>query len=152
MRVPLVLGLVAGLTALVVLPGCGDLPRSRVHGKVTYLGTPVSGGTVIFLTRDNMTHVADLQPDGTYAVTGIPRGPVRVSIQQPPPRPATKSEVAPRGGPKLDPEGKGSGAAAAAAEPRAAGVRVPPVYADPGQSGLAFELKDPDQEYSVDLK
>jgi hypothetical protein len=36
--------------------------------------------------------------------------------------------------------------------PAAKGPAVPAIYTDPNKSGLAFELKDPDQAYSVDLK
>jgi hypothetical protein len=142
-----------GLVILACLPGCGDGPRSRVHGKVTYLGNTVTGGTVIFLAKDNMTYVADIQADGTYSVTGVPRGPVRVSVQQPPPRPGAKSENAPRVIPKVDPEGKNSKAVfTEIPEPKTSGPRIPAVYADANQSGLSFEVKDPDQEYNIDLK
>jgi hypothetical protein len=142
----------AAFAALAVLPGCsGELKRSRVHGKITYLGAPVPGCTVIFMSSDNMTHIADLQPDGSYSVTGIPRGKVRVSIQQPPPRPASKSEFAPQGGFKKDPEGKGANPPPAA-EAKLSGVRIPVSYADPNQSGLEFDLKEPEHEFSIDLK
>ncbi len=144
---------VVGLAILACFPGCGDGPRSRVHGKVTYLGNTVTGGTVIFLGKDNMTYVADIYPDGTYSVSGVPRGPVRVSVQQPPPRPGAKSENAPRLVPKVDPEGKNSKAVVTEIpEPKTSGPRVPAVYADGNQSGLSFEVKDPDQEYNIDLK
>lgn len=150
--------LLAAATVAAAIPGC-DMPRSRVHGTVKYQGKPVTGGTVIFLTRDNMTYVADLQSDGTYSVTGIPRGPVRVSVQQPPPRPAPRSQTAPKGGWKDAPEAladdkakRGRQAEAPPADPIPTGPRIPAIYADPGKSGLVFELTQADQQYDIDLK
>ena len=139
--------------------GCGDYPRSRVHGKITFNGQPLTGGTVAFLGRDNMTYLADLGPDGTYAVDRVPRGEVRVTVQKPPPRPA------PRPNPPAGWAGDKAGAdptddkakasrleAVAAPPPKSSGPALPAKYADPGQSGLVFELTEPDQEWSADLK
>lgn len=150
------LSIAALALAMTVLSGCGDLPRSHVHGTVSFQGNAVTGGTVIFLTKDNMTHIADIQPDGSYAVSGVPRGPVRVSVQQPPPRPAPRSQTAP-----AEERGNAETAADDAARlarqkeapvAEASGVRVPEKYADPSQSGLAFELTDADQAFPIDLK
>ncbi|MBX9581073.1 MAG: hypothetical protein K2X87_12260 [Gemmataceae bacterium] len=141
--------------------GCGDYARSRVHGKVTAGGKPVAVGSVIFLGRDNMTYLADLKPDGTYEVAGVPRGTVRVSIQQPPPRPTPRpNPPAGWGGDKgkladpVDDKAKASRLEAVPPPPapKAAGPAIPAKYADPNASGLTFELTEPDQEWSVDLK
>jgi len=136
--------------------GCGDYPRSTVRGKITFNGKPVEDATVIFLTRDNMTYSVGTKADGSYELAGIPRGPVTVSIQQ------VLPYVAPRADPTI---GKGASAkgtgeskdqdAAKVAPPSTpVGVKnpIPSKYTDPKQSGLAFELKDPEQEWSVDLK
>lgn len=149
---------VAGLTA-----GCGDYPRARVHGKLTLAGQPLTGATVIFLGRDNMTYIADLHPDGSYAVDGVPQGPVRVSVQKPPPRPAPRP-IPPAGQPggggktaqadPVDDRAKASRleAVEATAPAKPAGPQLPARYADPKQSGLGFEVTGPDHEWSVDLK
>ncbi|MBX9625580.1 MAG: hypothetical protein K2X82_17370 [Gemmataceae bacterium] len=150
---------VLGLAALAV--GCGDYPRARVHGKLTLAGRPLTGATVIFLGRDNMTYIADLHPDGSYAVDRVPEGPVRVSVQKPPPRPA------PRPNPPAGWTGDAKGKIADPVDDRAkasrldvveappaktSGPQLPARYADPNQSGLGFEVKGPDHEWSVDLK
>ena len=132
----------AAVTAALVASGCGDVPRSNIHGTVKYQGRPLASGMVIFLAKDNKTHLVDLNPDGTYQVTGVARGPVKVSIQQLQPRPYPKSEQA------ADEKDQ----ARRPSEPKSIGPRIPASYADPEQSGLLFELREPDQEWSVDLQ
>ncbi len=139
-----------------VAVGCGDRPRSRVHGVVKLDGKPLTGGTVIFLTSDNMTTVADIQPNGTYAVEGVARGPVKVSVQQPPPRPTPRPNPGAGGKPNDVSAGDDAvrkrGGEEPAPPPAAAGPRLPAKYTDPAQSGLAFELADGDSLYNIDLK
>ena len=145
----------AALLVVAAVSGCGgDLPRSSVHGKVTYQGKAVSGGTVIFLSKDNMTHLADIQPDGTYTVQGVPQGAVKVSVQQPPPRPAPRPAPVPGKDNSVaaaDDEARRKGQADPPPAARSAG-QLPPRYSDPAQSGLAFDLMDADQEFPIDLK
>lgn len=149
----------AAVAVAVALPGCGDTPRATVRGKVTYQGKPLPDMLVVFLAKDNKTHSVPLKPDGTYEVTGVALGPVRVSVQQSGPRPTVKAD------PDLTrPAAKAAKASVADEkasfrppdpEPgtgKAAGVRLPYRYADPESSGLSFDLKDPDQEWSVDLQ
>lgn len=133
--------------ASVVLSGCGDMPRGRIHGIVKFQGKPLSKASLIFLAKDNRTYLADIKPDGSYEVDGVALGPVKVSIQQFQPRPVPKSEKA---APKEEIEKKDSGRRDE--EPKAVGPTLPAQYADPDKSGLTFELKQADQEWSVDLK
>jgi hypothetical protein len=149
--------LAAAVLAAVSLCGCGDVPRGRLHGAVRYQGKPLTGATVIFLAGDNKTHVARLKSDGTFEVTGVALGTVKVSIQSDLPPVAAKAEsrgAAPSSAAKGVTDEK---AARAPAVPPVASngdrtPRVPAQYADADRSGLTFELKDPDQEWSVDLK
>jgi hypothetical protein len=143
------------IAAAALIAGCGDYPRSRVHGTVKYQGKPLTNATVMFLTRDNQVYRAELAADGSYQVFGVVQGPVKVSIQQALPA------VAPR--PDPTPAGKAAKAAVndekaaarpdpPASTPREPAVKFPERYGDPNQSGLAFDLTEPDQEWSVDLK
>jgi hypothetical protein len=146
------------LLALAAALGC-DAPRSRVHGTVTHRGRLLAGAVVTFFGPDQRTYTADTGPDGSYAVSGVPRGAVRVSVQVPPPPVKPRPDPAP---------GKAGGNELARAEDAAKAARLPPAptptatsppagglparYADPNSSGLSFELKDADQEYAIDLK
>jgi len=134
------------------MAGCGSHPRGRIHGVITYQGKPVTFGTVTFFGLDNMTYMADLNPDGTYSMAGVPQGTVRVCVQQPPPRPTPRPLSPGSRGP--DPEEGKKAKLAAAPKPPAGdqGPRIPAKYADPKTSGLSLELTGPDQEWSVDLK
>lgn len=145
----------AAVAAAVVLTGCsGDVPRGRVHGTIKLNGKPLTGATVIFLAKDNKTHVLALKPDGSYEVTGVALGPVKVSVQVDAPRSAVKGEFDPPSSAAKGVTDEKAGKAPPSAEPKAKadGVRIPAQYADADKSGLSFELKGADQEWSVDLK
>ena len=140
--------------AVVFAGGCGQEPaRGRLHGTVTHQGKPFPG-TVIFIARDNKTHTAELKADGSYEVDGVALGPIKVSVQQPAPRYAVKGEFdVPAGNAKgVADEKAGKSAAQYDPQPKPSGPRIPTQYADSNKSGLDFELKSADQEWSVDLK
>lgn len=156
--------LLVGAAAVLLLfcLGCG-VQRSRVYGTVRYNGRPLTGATVIFLAHDNQAYPVDVKTDGFYERSGVPRGPVRVAVQVAEPRPKPRPDPNPEDlGPKV-----GDNFARAAAKADDAGKlarlqeappapppgpRIPPHYSDPNRSGLSFELKEPDQEYNIDLK
>jgi hypothetical protein len=149
--------LAAATCAAVVFVGCkGEVPRGRVYGKITVQGKAVPGATVVFIASDNRTHPIDLKPDGSYEVTGVALGPVKVSVQPAAFRAAVKGEFDPppptsaAKGVKDEKAGKTSLDDAPKAEKT--GSKVPAQYADAEKSGLTFELKSADQEWSVDLK
>jgi hypothetical protein len=150
----------ATVLAAVALTGCGDVPRGRLHGTVKYQGKPLTGATVIFLAGDNKTHLAKLKPDGTYDVSGVALGTIKVSIQQDLPEVASKADprsAASRSQSKSDVTDEKAAKAPAAPPPPAPEKtdwkhRLPVQYADAEKSGLTFELKESDQDWSVDLK
>ncbi|QVL30461.1 hypothetical protein KIH39_16560 [Telmatocola sphagniphila] len=142
--------------ALLSLAGCGgDLPRSRVHGKITLNGKPLTESTVVFLTQDKKTTLVKLRNDGTYSVDGVVQGPVEVCIQQdlpkvgPRPNP-TRAAQKPKNSEAKDQQ-KVVEDAPPASTPIERKVVLPVKYGDPKQSGLRFELKEKDQEWSVEL-
>jgi hypothetical protein len=149
------------LAVLVLFAGC-DTPRSRVHGVIKWNGQPLAGAIVTFFDSTNATRTADTGPDGGYAVDGVARGSVRVSVQLPPPRPRPRPE------PELRKAGNSFGKEQARAEDAAKFGRLPEQpsptktsapagglsarYGDPKTSELSFDLKSADQEWSIDLK
>lgn len=76
---------VVGLMGLLVFnfagcPGFGD-STGTLAGQVTSGGKPVLWGTVTVIGSDNRPRTTNIRPDGTYEVTGLPPGPVRVAVQ-----------------------------------------------------------------------
>jgi hypothetical protein len=87
----------AAIAAAVGLSGCGgEVPRGTVRGTLKLQGQPLTGAPVVFLASDNRTHVANVNEDGTYTVTGVAYGRVRVSVQSAAERAAVKGSSTPR--------------------------------------------------------
>ncbi len=136
------------------LSGCSDVPRSRIHGVVKFQGKSLTDATIVFIASDNKTHLANLKADGSFEVSGVAQGLVKVSIQQ----------AQPKVTPRPDPTSSGGGSKAGVVDEKARairpatpaakdnGPRLPELYTDPEKSGLSLELKELDQEWSVDLK
>jgi hypothetical protein len=156
MRQGILLGL---LLATLGVVGCsGDLPRGKVSGVIKHKGKPLARATVMFLTKDNQVYRGDLKEDGSYVVADVPLGPVRACVQQALPT------VSPR------PDGQAVTTSAArdkasqgekrdqkwqpppTAVPELGPDRLPLKYGDPNKSGLAFELTNAEQEWSVNLE
>jgi hypothetical protein len=142
--------------AVLLASGCG-VPRYRVHGTVRHQGKPLARGTIIFLGEGNQTYPARTRPDGSYEAAAVPRGRVRVQadVARPSPRPQPSgkaNDALARGEMKADDAAKQARRPSAPPAPPATAAALPPHYADPDRSGLAFELQGPDQDYSVDLK
>src|SRR5438874_93888 len=71
------------LSALLVLAGCGGVPRSQVAGKVTYKGASVAQGRVTFSPEKGETGFAPIK-DGAYDTRqgkGPSPGPATVRIE-----------------------------------------------------------------------
>jgi len=65
----------------VELPGGTELT-----GRVSSGGRSVVYGTVSVVASDDRVYSAPIGPDGTYRITSLPPGPVRVSVSSPNPR------------------------------------------------------------------
>jgi hypothetical protein len=149
LRILVAISLFVGILAV----GCGGgVSRGKVHGKIQYQGKPVASGMVILMGSDNLTYVGDIISDGTYTVDRVPYGPIKVSIQQAPPRPAPRPNPGSQGKGVMS-EGKdATRPPPPPAEPKITGPVIPPSYGDPNNSGLKFDMNSADFEWSVDLK
>ena len=68
------------LLALALLAaGCGG-NNATISGKVTYKGRAVASGAVVVRNPDNTASKGAIQPDGTYAVSGVARGRVQIGV------------------------------------------------------------------------
>jgi hypothetical protein len=125
--------------ALFLSIGCGtEEPKlAAVRGKVSYRGTPLHGGTIVFTPDtlrgdDGPIARAEIQSDGSYvlktgAFPGATPGWHRVTVVS------------------LEEPGDVSGG-----RPRSL---LPSRYRDPEQSGLSFQVKPgPDNVFNIDLQ
>jgi len=135
--------------ALLALTGCGG--GSTLSGKVTYQGRPVVSGSVIVLNADGTAHSGVIHHDGSYAVEGVGRGPVRIGVLSPdparaksilkkeePPPPADKPGAAKAGHPKTRP---GTGG----------WVPLPHALGDPEKSGVTCDVNASHVEFDITL-
>jgi hypothetical protein len=149
------------LCLLLLSSGC-SAPKSRVYGTISYQGKPLAGATIVLICPDNSTAQARVRSDGSYEMASVSRGEVKVAIQadkpRPPPRPRPdRSAIAVK---DKNTNAKSMAANDDQAKGAVVGPRQPPEhafasfpakYGDPNTSGLTFELKEADQEYSPDL-
>lgn len=139
--------------------GCGK--EGTMSGKVFFKGQPVSGGTVYFHPEGKPgNYPSIIQPDGSYSVSKLPRGPARISV-------LVGSKSVPAGvferrGGKLAAKGMekmgkiGKAASGGGDQPAHAGAAknggsVPEKYTDPEKSGLAIEIEGGNQTHDIQL-
>src|SRR5262245_45075503 len=78
----LLLGLV--MVALVAVAGCGKgVKRVTVKGTVSYNGQRLQSGILKFVGTDSYS-AAVIQPDGTYIITDVVPGEVKVGVMEAP--------------------------------------------------------------------
>jgi hypothetical protein len=141
------------LLAVFCLVGCGsDQPRGTVHGTLKYQGKPLSGSTIILMASDNQTHRAEIGKDGTYSIPGVAFGPVKVSIQQEVARVPVRPQFDARAGKGNMSESKDASAPPPPNIAPKLSYILPALYADPSNSGLNFDMNQPDMEWNADLK
>ena len=139
------------LALVFVALGCGA-PLSEIHGTVRHQGKPLASGTIILVASDNKTHPADIGKDGTYRVSGVARGPVRVSVIVEGARPKPRPD--PKPGDELgNKEARAEDDSKMGRKPVAplAPSPIAPKYSEAKSSGLRFTATDAVQEYSPDL-
>jgi hypothetical protein len=73
--------LVLLLLALLTI-GCGS-KTGTLSGKVTYQGKALTGGFVTFISEgpEAKTLSCGIQKDGSYSLSGVPVGPVKITVQ-----------------------------------------------------------------------
>jgi hypothetical protein len=158
-----------GLLCLIAIAGCGS--TGTVSGKVTFKDKPLTVGEVVF-TTDEGGHVfrSDLSQDGSYRVSGIPPGSVKITITTPYPAEGTGGRP---GGPPGRPGGPPGGGGPPAGHgqiptdklPPGVGtgvfdpnkipegaVKIPDKYRDAEKSGLTYTVKSGSQTFDIPLQ
>jgi hypothetical protein len=137
------------VAVLAFTSGCGS--RTAVTGKVSYRGAPVSGGSVTLVASDGTAYAGTIQADGTYSISDVPTGSVRIGVAGPA-KPGAGSRVGPSGRADAGAIGRGKAPDAPAEETKAPpGPPVPDNYLDPRTSGLTGTVKA-GEPLNIDLK
>lgn len=114
--------------------GCskGGVQKATIDGTVTYKGEPVRSGILRVVGPGGEFATAPIRTDGTFTLTDVVPGEVRVGIME-----------APRSGSSSD--GSKTGAV-----PRA--VPLPAKYKDPQNSGLKYTVDNGTRSLAIELK
>ena len=148
------------LACLLIASASGCAKSSRVYGTVKFQGKPLTYGAVVFMAANNQNYPADIRPDGTFEVHGVPYGPTRVVVQLPAPRPASRPQPANRkdAGGKAEAKRDDTAKMSRMPAPPEGGPAIPknqslipPHYGQPDSSGLSLEISLEDTEYNIEL-
>jgi hypothetical protein len=142
------------LSGLLLLAlGCGS--KGTITGTVTYKGTPIPAGTIVFAPDSGEPSVNAPIADGKYTIDKVPPGPAKVAVS------STYSEglISPiqvmlqkSGGKPAEDMPEGARKLMEGAAHAKKGVKIPDDYADPATSGLTYTVKDGKQTHDIDLK
>jgi hypothetical protein len=119
--------------------GCGG--RGDVSGKVTYQGKALVFGTVQFEASDGTIKQANIEPDGSYVIPGVPVGEAKVAVSSENPKSSNFQPLQREGQPppKPLPEVKGW-------------FPIPSGYQDLSKAKLTYTVKSGKNTYDIDLK
>ncbi|MBI1246801.1 hypothetical protein GC197_03025 [bacterium] len=119
---------------LPLLIGCAD-SKAELKGTVTYKGAPLNSGSILFQCESGPVENADIQGDGTYVISGLPKGPAKVSVTvSKPPQPGPDGVITNEPG---------------TYEPNP--VLIPNKYSNVESSGLTVDIKESQQTFDIAL-
>lgn len=153
----------------VAASGCSSTKRmgASVHGKVTYKGQTVGGGTVSFYPKtqdEGGGFGCPIKADGTYEAPSMPAGEYEVAIETESNNPDRKTPTygpkGPGGGDKKQQGGQDfykqkmreMGKAPEATEAKGPYVKIEPKYNDRKKSGLTVTLTNGKNEKNFTLE
>ena len=123
---------------------CGCSGASTVTGKVRYQGRPVIYGSVIIRNADGTAHSGVIEPDGSYTVEGVGRGPVKIAVISRDPSKGRSTQLG-------EPGHLGQQGVAQAKAAMKDWFPLPKKYEDPGSSGLTGSIESRRVEHDIDL-
>jgi hypothetical protein len=123
--------LVVAAVAVTAVAGCNNgVKKVTFHGTVKYDGQPLQSGQIRFVGPDGTPAGATIKSDGTFEVTDVVPGEVRVGITPTP---------------------RGSGGPGVPAQSRSEPLELPSKYQDPETSDLKYTITSDTKELSIDI-
>ena len=134
---------------VLTLSSCASAKRGDVHGKVSCGGRSVIYGSVVLIGSDGTPVIVRINSDGTYAVSGVTTGTVRVAVVSPDPdRP--RPSYTPLFG-KRDPEAPPPPSIAPEVD-RRKWFPLPKQYELVDTSGITITIHPGDNTFDIELK
>lgn len=119
---------------LPLLIGCAD-SQGELKGSVSYKGTPLNSGSILFQCEAGPVESVEIQGDGTYVIAGLPKGPAKISVQvSKPPQPGPDGVITNEPG---------------TYEPNP--VLIPQKFGNVETSGLSVEVEGAQQTFDIAL-
>jgi hypothetical protein len=127
------LGLVT--VAVVAVAGCSDkgVKKVTVHGTVSYKGQLLRSGILKFVGPEGDYSAAVIQPDGTFIITDVVPGEVKVGVVE-------------------APQGSGSSSSEDRSGTKSPPVALPDKYRDPETSGLKYTITPNTKELPIEIR
>ena len=146
----LLLSALLGSFALTVV-GCSG-GKGEVSGRIKFKGEPLPSGRVTFACQAGDKEVLSTEIlNGSYTVSGIPVGPVKILVETfPPPSLTTRPPTKIPGG--IPPNIKGMPEPGTRPPPPEKHVAIPLRYSNLGQSGLTYMVTSGQQEHDILLQ
>jgi hypothetical protein len=115
--------------------GCSDkgVQRVTVKGTITYKGQAVPAGILRFIGPGVAYSAAVIQPDGSFIITDVVTGEVKVGVME-------------------GPQSSGSSSGAPAPGPKTPPVSLPDKYRDPEKSGVKYTITPETMQLNIDLQ
>jgi hypothetical protein len=136
--------------SVTALGGCAG-GKGDVSGQVLLKKEPLPSGRVTFFCQTGTKEVFSTEiAKGKYAISGIPVGPVKITVETFPPAPAAPLPRKIPGG--IPPDIKGLPEPGAPLPPPEKFVAIPPRYGNLEQSGLAYTVSAGEQTHDITLQ
>jgi len=118
--------------AVVAVAGCSNkgVQKVTVHGTISYQGQSLQSGILQFIGPEGAYSAARIQSDGTFIITDVVPGNVKVGVIE-----------APQGS-----------RARSSDELKSPPVSLPGQYRDPETSGLQYTITPATKELAIEIK
>lgn len=138
------------LFSITALGGCAA-GKGDVSGQVLYRNQPLPSGRVTFVCQTGPKEVFSAEiVKGQYTISGIPTGPVKITVETYPPAPAATLPRKIPGG--IPPDIKGMPQPGAPPSPEEKLVAIPPHYGNLEQSRLTYTVTAGEQKHDITLQ
>jgi hypothetical protein len=124
-----------------------------VSGRLSYNGTPIKGGSMVFHTKDGGSYPASIKDDGTYFANDIPEGEFVVTIDTEGINPAKKAGKSGKDYEKRMAVGQQPPPSGMAAPDLSQYyIKIPEKYNNPRTSTVTITVKAGRNVHDIDLK